>query len=368
MNRRSGFVCLCASLWIGVELLAGCASYAQASDPPFRYAQPGYQWSFPKDHGPHDGFQTEWWYYTGHLWAEGKEPFRDPPLYGFQLTFFRRQEEPLKPASTEFLAHAALTDLSTGETRFATRKGGALLGAAGASRQTLEVWSGDWLAEVIGDTHVLRFSPGKGEGADVRLLGVAGGAPWLQGDAGFSKKGACKECASHYYSLARIPFKGEIRGDSTITSVSGLGWMDHEFMSNTLAPDQVGWDWMGLMLKDGRSLTVFRLRKADGSASFVSASLLADGKVESFSGDLVTLTATREWISPSSKGRYPLSWRIEIPSRGLDLSVNARVSSCEIGEGNTDLEPRYWEGPVASQDESVIGYLEMTGYAGRVKL
>jgi predicted secreted hydrolase len=144
--------------------------------------------------------------------------------------------------------------------------------------------------------------------------------------------------------------------------------MDHEFMSNTLAPDQVGWDWMGLMLKDGRSLTVFRLRKADGSASFVSASLLVDGKVESLSGDLVTLTATREWISPSSKGRYPLSWRIEIPSRGLDLSVNARVSSCEIGEGNTDLEPRYWEGPVASQDESVIGYLEMTGYAGRVKL
>jgi hypothetical protein len=27
---------------------------------------------------------------------------------------------------------------------------------------------------------------------------------------------------------------------------------------------------------------------------------------------------------------------------------------------------QYWEGPVASADESVTGYLEMTGYAGRV--
>jgi hypothetical protein len=41
---------------------------------------------------------------------------------------------------------------------------------------------------------------------------------------------------------------------------------------------------------------------------------------------------------------------------------------CEVGEGGTAVEPRYWEGPVAADDEGVIGYLEMTGYAGRVAL
>src|SRR5437773_512591 len=39
--------------------------------------------SFPRDHGPHPEFRTEWWYYTGNLHA------RDGRHFGFQLTFFR---------------------------------------------------------------------------------------------------------------------------------------------------------------------------------------------------------------------------------------------------------------------------------------
>lgn len=348
------------------SLLAPSLSQAQTGDASFRHAQPGYQWSFPKDHAYHDGFQTEWWYYTGHLWAKDSEPFRDQPLYGFQLTFFRRQGSPKNRMSTEYLAHAALTDIRSGETRFATRKGGALLGVAGASDKTLEVWSGDWLAELVGNTHVLRFSPDAKGREGVRLVGTENGLPWLQGESGFSKKGECETCASHYYSLPRISLNGEVRREQSVTPVRGLGWMDHEFMSNSLAPDQVGWDWMGLMLKDGRSLTLFRLRRADGSSSFISANLLTDGTSENIPAEQITLTPTNYWISPKSKGRYPLSWRIEIPSKGIDLSISARVQMCEIGEGASELEPRYWEGPVASQDESVLGYLEMTGYAGKV--
>lgn len=364
MNRRALSVLVSLS-WV---ILAASQAPAQSSDATYRFAKPGYQWSFPNDHSFHEGFQTEWWYYTGHLWAEGGEPFRDAPLYGFQLTFFRRQGDPGNNASTEFLAHAALTDLRSGETRFSTRKGGALLGVAGASPKTLEVWSGDWLAELVGGTHVLRFSSGTKVREDVRLLGAVKSSPWLQGDAGFSKKGACETCASHYYSVARIPFTGEVRREAGVTTVVGLGWMDHEFMSNTLTSDQVGWDWMGLMLKDGRSLALFRLRREDGTSSFVSASILTDGKSESIAADQITLTPTNYWTSAQSKGRYPLSWRVEIPSKGIDFSINARVQSCEIGDGASDLEPRYWEGPVASTDESVLGYLEMTGYAGKVKL
>ena len=43
---------------------------------------------FPADHGPHRGYQTEWWYYTGNLVADGGERF------GYQLTFFRRALTP----------------------------------------------------------------------------------------------------------------------------------------------------------------------------------------------------------------------------------------------------------------------------------
>lgn len=343
------------------------ADPAGTQTPPasFLASHPGYQWSFPRDHAPHPGFQTEWWYYTGQLYTPDAIPFRDQPRYGFQLTFFRRQESPTANSSSEYLAHAALTDLTTGVTTFHSRRGGALLGAAGADRTTLEVWSGDWLAELVGDTHLLRFSL---DGKHLRLLGTPSPPVWLQGVEGFSKKGSCDTCASLYYSLARMPFSGEVRSEGVITPLRGIGWMDHEFMSNSLSAEQVGWDWMGLMLKDGRNLTVFRLRDAQGRSSFTSATIMHNGIAEAVPQEALILTPSEEYLSPASKGRYPLAWRIQIPNHAIDITVRARTAACEVGDGASEIEPLYWEGPVASKDEGAIGYLEMTGYAGRVRL
>jgi predicted secreted hydrolase len=159
-----------------------------------------------------------------------------------------------------------------------------------------------------------------------------------------------------------------MRGDTQRVPVTGLAWMDHEFMSNTLAPDQVGWDWMGLMLKDGRNLTVFRLRSVDGKTSYASATIQKEGHSVIARGDEVKLTPGNVWVSPLTGGRYPLEWRVEIPSHGIDLVVKARVKACEVGEGASELEPRYWEGPVVADGENAIGYLEMTGYVGKVTL
>lgn len=366
MNKKARFARLIVCAF-GVAFASSGRVMGAPEPQVFRNAAPGYQWAFPRDHGPHHEFQTEWWYYTGHLYREGSIPFRDPPAYGFQLTFFRRAETPRDGVRSEYLAHATLTDISAGITKFASRKGGALLGAAGANTTTLEVWSGDWLAELIGETHLLRFSPVRG-GASLRLLGVAKSSPWLQGERGFSRKGRCDTCASHYYSIPRLGISGEVRGEQGLTPVTGLAWMDHEFMSNTLAPDQVGWDWMGLMLKDGRNVTVFRVRAADGSTSYASASIQRDGQTATVRGEEITLTPGGVWESAVTGARYPLQWRIQIPNHGVDLLVKARVKGCEIGDGASDVEPRYWEGPVAADGESAIGYLEMTGYAGRISL
>ena len=367
MNKVLGITTFMVCVLFGVRSAAEDAK--TPSEPStFLRASPGYSWSFPADHGPHHRFQTEWWYYTGHLYRTGAQPFRDPPAYGFQLTFFRRAEAPGGEAQSEFLAHAAVTDIATGVTTFASRKGGALLGAAGATASTLEVWSGDWLAELIGGTHVLRFSPSRSTNPSVRLIGRTESVPWLQGEGGFSRKGTCETCASHYYSIPRIAISGEVRDGKMLTPVTGLAWMDHEFMSNTLSADQVGGDWMGLMLKDGRNLTVFRLRSADGGTSYASATVQRDGRSVVVKGEDLTLTPGKVWVSPGTGARYPLEWRVQIPSHGIDVFVKARAQMCEVGEGGTAVEPRYWEGPVAADDEGVIGYLEMTGYAGRVAL
>ena len=37
---------------------------------------------FPRDHGPHPDYRTEWWYLTGNLTSGSRQ-------FGFQLTFFR---------------------------------------------------------------------------------------------------------------------------------------------------------------------------------------------------------------------------------------------------------------------------------------
>lgn len=33
----------------------------------FARAVEPWKWEFPRDHGPHPAFQTEWWYFTGNL-------------------------------------------------------------------------------------------------------------------------------------------------------------------------------------------------------------------------------------------------------------------------------------------------------------
>ena len=73
---------------------------------------------FPKDHGAHPGYRTEWWYYTGNVRSQTGD------LYGFQLTFFRSQISP--PGADKnwpdppsawrtqqiYLAHAAVSDIA----------------------------------------------------------------------------------------------------------------------------------------------------------------------------------------------------------------------------------------------------------------
>ena len=122
------------------------------------------------------------------------------------------------------------------------------------------------------------------------------------------------------------------------------------------------------MLRDGRRLTLFRLRRADGSVDFTSGSLFDRGRVTPLSSSEFTITPGQVWASPSSSARYPIAWTIDVPAHGISFSVRARVPSCELPNEGGKGEPTYWEGPVASDDESAIGYLEMTGYAGKVSL
>src|SRR5690242_14674183 len=122
-----------------------------AADRPqeFRVATEGYRYEFPRDHGSHDGFRTEWWYYTGNLTAKDGRPF------GYQLTFFRRampldqvETLPSKWSITQlYLAHFAVSDLAQGRFLYREKLSRAALGKAGAEANRLHVWIDRWRAE-----------------------------------------------------------------------------------------------------------------------------------------------------------------------------------------------------------------------------
>jgi predicted secreted hydrolase len=327
---------------------------------------------FPRDHGPHPGFRTEWWYWTGQV--ESADARARPRRFGFQLTFFRRAlvPEPVGRASAwgtheVYLAHLAVTDVDGRRFHAADRWGRAALDVAGATAGPLRVWVGAWSAEgAPPDALPLRLRAADGPvGIDLALTSAK--PPVLHGEAGLSRKGAEPGNASYYYSLTRMPAAGTITLDGNAIPVRGLAWMDREWSTSQLGAGQVGWDWFALHLDDGRELMLYRLRRRDGAIDPASSGTLvaADGGARTLGPDAVEVTVLDHWTSPRDQARYPARWRVRVPGEALDLVVTPLLADQEL-----ILAVRYWEGAVRAEGTAGgrplggTGYVELVGYAG----
>ena len=340
----------------------------------FRVAREGYRYTFPRDHGAHEAFRTEWWYYTGQLTA------KDGRSFGYQLTFFRRgmpREQtnslPSQWAVTQlYLAHFAVSDLSKGRFRYAEKISRAGLGKAGAADDRLHVWIDRWSAEspvASPATQTLTAADG-----DLALrLTVSPDKPLVvHGTNGISHKGSAPGQASHYYSFTKLATRGTVTIGGESFDVTGTSWMDHEFGSAELGKDLVGWDWFSLQLDDQRELMLYRLRRTDGSADPVSSGTLIDrdGHGHHLSIGDFTLEPTSHWTSPASKARYPQRWRLTIPSQQLSLELAPLMAEQELSTTRS-TQVTYWEGAIEARGTTQgrpiqgKGYMELTGYAER---
>jgi predicted secreted hydrolase len=339
----------------------------------FRVAMEGYQYTFPRDHGAHEEFRTEWWYYTGQLTTKDGRPF------GYQLTFFRRgmprhqvKTLPSQWAVTQlYLAHFAVSDLSKGRFHYAEKISRAGLGKAGAARERLHVWIDQWSAEspsATPGTQTLHATDG-----DLALqLTVSPEKPLVvHGTDGISHKGSAVGQASHYYSFTRLATTGSLSIGGERFDVIGNSWMDHEFGSADLDKDLVGWDWFSLQLDDQRELMLYRLRRADGSADPASSGTVIDhdGRGHHLSIKDFTLEPTSHWISRTTQARYPQRWRLTIPSQQLSLELVPLMAEQELSTTRS-TQVTYWEGAIetigTAQGQPIHGkgYMELTGYAG----
>ena len=339
----------------------------------YQLALPGRNLTFPADHYSHPEFKTEWWYYTGHLETDsGKR-------YGYQVTFFRfglrdRQEPQRKEHPIIFtdlyMAHFALSDIAAKRFFFRERINRGYADKAGAAADRLYVWNENWRLEGEGNNHRFQVSD---RGVKMTLRVTSLKPPVLHGQNGLSQKAEGEGRASYYYSLTRMQAEGELSINGKTEKVRGLTWMDHEFGSNQLTAEQLGWDWFSIQLDNQTELMLYLMRRKDGSVDPHSSGTLvrADGTTRHLNLNDYRVEVLARWKSAKSGADYPMKWKVTVPSEQIELAISPAFQDQELIT-NRSTRVTYWEGAVkiaGSVGNTPIngaGYVEMTGYAGKL--
>ena len=364
-SMPTGRRALGAARWL---LLAGVACMAHADDEPaFPDVVPGLELRFPEDEGSHPEYRIEWWYVTG--WLE--EPSGDP--LGFQVTFFRarmpgNEANPSSFAADQLLfAHAALSDPTRGKLLHAERAARAGFGLAEARAGRTDVVIEDWRLVQQGDHYDADVSA---ENFAFELRFERTQPPLLHGRDGYSQKGPDPRSASYYYTHPHLAVTGTVTIEGRAREVRGEAWFDHEWSSQILDAEAVGWDWVGLNLPDGGALMAFRLRDQQGGEHWAQATRReADGRVTTYGPDDVAWIERRHWTSPRTGIEYPVSFDLQVGERSLRLEP---LMPDQESDSRGSTGTIYWEGAVraydADGDFAGRGYLELTGYGEKLRL
>jgi predicted secreted hydrolase len=344
------------------------------SPEPWQRAIGPWSWSFPRDHGAHPGFKTEWWYFTGNLKDARQRAF------GYQLTLFRQgiQFAPAQPQSRWgvrdfYFGHFTISDLAAQKFHVAERVSRGALGEAKAATDRMDVALGPWTIEQKEGSEEYRL---KAREADMEIeLEEHPLKPLvLEGVHGLSRKADGVGEASYYYSYPRLATTGRLRvGDATY-SVSGPSWFDHEFSTGSLGKDQAGWDWFCIQLDNHEEIMLYAMRDKSGALDPVSEGtwVKADGTSERLPPGSFSLEKLAAWRSPRSGAVYPARWHILVPGHRADLTVEPAMADQELHltkMGALD----YWEGAcsirgtMAGAAVTGVGYTELTGYAGALQ-
>jgi predicted secreted hydrolase len=349
---------LAAYPWAGSRPL-----HAQTQTVDYPQISPATILRFPRDHGAHPAHRIEWWYVTG--WFDTQ-----PKPTGFQVTFFRLRpgvaenlQSPLAAQQLVF-AHAAVSDASLA--RLLKAEAAARVGiGAQFSTEDLLVTLNQWQMQRLADDRMIMRVRAPQFAFDLTATPTQ---PFiLQGANGFSQKGPDPRLASHYVSWPQLNIKGSLTLEGSTRSVSGRAWFDHEWSSEVLGDAGVGWDWIGINLADGGALMAFRIRDALGQPVYAHAMhRSAQGVTTQYTPGQVQWIPIRRWTSPASGASYPVELEIRIGEHNLRLMP--LIDNQELITRRTG-QVTYWEGLVdMSGSLAGRGYLELTGYAGKLDL
>lgn len=343
-------------------LVAAAPDYA----PKYAVVKPGVALQFPRDHGAHPEFRTEWWYATGWLTTETGEQL------GFQVTFFRikppaDQANPSAFAAKQVIfAHAALSDVEGRKLFHDQRIARAGFGLAGAKVGDADVSVDGWRLVRGSDGAFRTHIAAQDFALDLVLTPTQPLLP--QGRGGYSQKGPGATEASHYYSIPQLRVGGSIVRNGRREAVTGKAWLDREWSSTLLNPRASGWDWLGLNMDDGGALTLFRVRDKGGQALWAGGSFRDKAGVTTvFGPGDVVFTPGRTWKSPRTGAAYPVApgVRYRVGDQWRSIAITPLFDDQEL-DSRRGGGPVYWEGAVTVPGGR--GFLEMTGYQAPLKM
>jgi predicted secreted hydrolase len=350
--------------FLALPLLAAAGPVLADAD--FERVQPGRALRFPRDHGSHPDFRTEWWYVTGWL-ADGAGN-----AYGMQVTFFRNRPRVAEANASAFaprqllFAHAALADPRRGRLLHDQRAARAGFGLAGADADSTKAWIDDWSLALVDGVYAARVVA-REFALDLRFAPTQ--PLLLNGEGGCSRKGPLPAQASYYYSRPHLSVSGTIAVAGATIAVTGSAWLDHEWSSEVMAPEATGWDWAGINLADGGAVMAFRMRDRSGGTLWAGGTLRgADGRIRALAPGEVRFAPLRTWRSPRTGVTYPVS--MAVAAGGVELALEPLFDDQEL-DSRASTGTIYWEGAVrawASGREIGRGYLELTGYGTPVRI
>jgi predicted secreted hydrolase len=341
---------------------------------PWQRAIGPWAWQFPRDHGAHPNFKTEWWYFTGNLQDAQNRPF------GYQLTIFRQGIQFTPAQSTShwavrdfYFGHFTISDIASDKFHVAERVSRGALGDAKAASGSMDVAIGPWTIRQDANEQIHLVA----RDADMAIDFAANPLKplVLEGVDGLSRKANGVGEASYYYSYPRLATSGKLSVGGKTYNVNGLSWFDHEFSTSSLGKNQAGWDWFCIQLENHEEIMLYAMRDKSGAMDPVSEGtwVNADGTTERLLPGSFSIEKKSSWTSPRSGAVYPAGWHIVVPSHHADLAVMPAMADQELRltkMGALD----YWEGACAIHGSLAgaatkgIGYTELTGYSGALQM
>jgi predicted secreted hydrolase len=303
------------------------------------------------------------------------------PAWGFQLTFFRSRTGLADAIDSRFaprqllFAHAALTDLRARRLVHAERivrwNGDENASRGAASLRDTQVHIGDWQLQRDGGGTYRAALGDETAGFEWRLSLGPDAAAAASGRRRHQPQGPAPGQRQPLLQPAATGRRGRaVLGRRARAAVRGRAWLDHEWSGSLMPERAVGWDWLGINLADGAALMAFRLRDAQGAPVWAGGTLRTrDGTSTTFGPGDVRFEPLQWWSSAATRARYPVRWRVACPAGTYVLA--ALLEAQEL-DGRATTGTVYWEGLSELLDERGdrigLGYLEMTGYAGALRL